>query len=56
MASTARTLFEAKGWAQTTIRGVAREARVSVPTVYAVYAVYESQEGPGRRLQAEDQG
>ncbi|GGP02711.1 TetR/AcrR family transcriptional regulator [Nonomuraea glycinis] len=33
----ARRLFVARGWAATTVRDVAREAGVSVPTVYSVY-------------------
>jgi TetR/AcrR family transcriptional regulator, regulator of cefoperazone and chloramphenicol sensitivity len=37
IAHAARRLFVAHGWAATTVRGVAREAGVSVPTVYAVY-------------------
>ncbi|GAA5074267.1 TetR/AcrR family transcriptional regulator [Nocardia iowensis] len=37
IARAARTLFVAKGWAATTVRDVAREAGVSVPTVYAAY-------------------
>jgi TetR/AcrR family transcriptional regulator, regulator of cefoperazone and chloramphenicol sensitivity len=32
-----RRLFVAQGWAATTVREVAREAGVSVPTVYSVY-------------------
>ncbi|MGW7480785.1 TetR/AcrR family transcriptional regulator [Nonomuraea muscovyensis] len=37
IARAARTLFLARGWAQTTVRDVAREAGVSVPTVYSTY-------------------
>ncbi|MFI9403790.1 TetR/AcrR family transcriptional regulator [Nocardia sp. NPDC052316] len=37
IARAARALFVAKGWAATTVRDVAREAGVSVPTVYAAY-------------------
>ncbi|MET7670513.1 TetR/AcrR family transcriptional regulator [Micromonospora luteifusca] len=37
IASAARRLFLSRGWAATTVRDVAREAGVSVPTVYAVY-------------------
>ncbi|PXX62146.1 TetR family transcriptional regulator [Nocardia tenerifensis] len=37
IASAARRLFVTKGWAATTVRDVAREAGVSVPTVYAAY-------------------
>ncbi|WP_378739142.1 TetR/AcrR family transcriptional regulator [Nocardia brasiliensis] len=37
IARAARTLFVSKGWAATTVRDVAREAGVSVPTVYAAY-------------------
>lgn len=37
IARAARTLFVAKGWAATAVRDVAREAGVSVPTVYAAY-------------------
>ncbi|MEV6062639.1 helix-turn-helix domain-containing protein [Nocardia asteroides] len=37
IALAARRLFVARGWAATTIREVAREAGVSVPTVYAAY-------------------
>ncbi|TXK34014.1 TetR/AcrR family transcriptional regulator [Nonomuraea sp. C10] len=37
IARAARTLFLTRGWAQTTVRDVAREAGVSVPTVYATY-------------------
>ncbi|GAB2515105.1 TetR/AcrR family transcriptional regulator [Nocardia heshunensis] len=37
IADAARRLFLAKGWAATTVREVAREAGVSVPTVYAAY-------------------
>lgn len=37
IAAAARALFLANGWAATTVRDVAREAGVSVPTVYAVY-------------------
>ena len=37
IARTARRLFVARGWAATTVRDVAREAGVSVPTVYSVY-------------------
>jgi AcrR family transcriptional regulator len=37
IARAARTLFVAQGWAVTTVREVAREAGVSVPTVYAAY-------------------
>ncbi|MFI6294761.1 TetR/AcrR family transcriptional regulator [Nonomuraea sp. NPDC050790] len=37
IADAARRLFVSKGWAATTIRDVAREAGVAVPTVYAAY-------------------
>ncbi|MBF9129508.1 TetR/AcrR family transcriptional regulator [Plantactinospora sp. S1510] len=37
IASAARRLFVSQGWAATTVRDVAREAGVSVPTVYATY-------------------
>lgn len=37
IAEAARRLFVARGWAATTVREVAREAGVSVPTVYAAY-------------------
>ncbi|ONI75904.1 TetR family transcriptional regulator [Kribbella sp. ALI-6-A] len=37
IAEAARRLFVARGWAATTVRDVAREAEVSVPTVYAAY-------------------
>jgi AcrR family transcriptional regulator len=37
IARAARRLFVAQGWAATTVREVAREAGVSVPTVYAAY-------------------
>jgi AcrR family transcriptional regulator len=37
IARAARELFLAQGWAATTVRDVAREAGVSVPTVYAAY-------------------
>lgn len=37
IAEAARRLFVKRGWAATTVRDVAREAGVSVPTVYAVY-------------------
>lgn len=37
IAAAARRLFVARGWAATTVRDVAREAGVSVPTVYAAY-------------------
>lgn len=37
IARAARELFVARGWAQTTIREVARRAEVSVPTVYSAY-------------------
>jgi AcrR family transcriptional regulator len=37
IARAARRLFMAQGWAATTVRDVAREAGVSVPTVYSVY-------------------
>lgn len=37
IADAARRLFLAHGWASTTVRDVAREAGVSVPTVYATY-------------------
>ncbi|MFC9689177.1 TetR/AcrR family transcriptional regulator [Kribbella sp. NPDC056951] len=37
IARTARELFVAHGWAATTVRDVAREAGVSVPTIYATY-------------------
>ncbi|MCD0445466.1 TetR/AcrR family transcriptional regulator [Glycomyces sp. A-F 0318] len=37
IAQAARRLFTANGWAATTIREVAEEAGVAVPTVYAAY-------------------
>ncbi|GAA5058149.1 TetR/AcrR family transcriptional regulator [Nocardia callitridis] len=37
IAAAARSLFVSKGWAATTVRDVAAEAGVSVPTVYAAY-------------------
>ncbi|GIG66132.1 TetR/AcrR family transcriptional regulator [Phytomonospora endophytica] len=37
IAEAARRLFVAQGWAATTVRDVAKEAGVSVPTVYSVY-------------------
>ena len=37
IARAARRLFVTRGWAATTVRDVAREAGVSVPTVYAAY-------------------
>ncbi len=37
IANAARRLFVSQGWAATTMRDVAREAGVSVPTVYAAY-------------------
>lgn len=37
IADAARRLFVSHGWAATTVRDVAREAGVSVPTVYAAY-------------------
>lgn len=37
IADAARRLFVSRGWAETTVRDVAREAGVSVPTVYAAY-------------------
>lgn len=37
IAQAARRLFVAQGWAETTVREVAREAGVSVPTVYSAY-------------------
>ncbi|MFJ6672084.1 TetR/AcrR family transcriptional regulator [Actinosynnema sp. NPDC091369] len=37
IARAARRLFVAHGWAATTVRAVAEEAKVSVPTVYAAY-------------------
>ncbi|MET7327144.1 helix-turn-helix domain-containing protein [Nonomuraea sp. NPDC005650] len=37
IARAARRLFVDRGWAATTVRDVAREAGVSVPTVYSVY-------------------
>ncbi|MFC6082160.1 TetR/AcrR family transcriptional regulator [Sphaerisporangium aureirubrum] len=37
IADAARRLFVARGWAATTVRDVAREAGVSVPTIYAAY-------------------
>lgn len=37
IAQAARRLFVDRGWAATTVRDVAREAGVSVPTVYSVY-------------------
>jgi TetR/AcrR family transcriptional regulator, regulator of cefoperazone and chloramphenicol sensitivity len=37
IARAARRLFTTQGWAATTVRDVARDAGVSVPTVYAAY-------------------
>lgn len=37
IAEAARRLFVSQGWAATTVRDVAREAGVAVPTVYAAY-------------------
>lgn len=37
IARAARRLFVTQGWAATTVRAVAEEAKVSVPTVYAAY-------------------
>jgi TetR/AcrR family transcriptional regulator, regulator of cefoperazone and chloramphenicol sensitivity len=37
IAEAARRLFVSQGWTATTVRDVAREAGVSVPTVYAAY-------------------
>ena len=37
IARAARGLFVTRGWAATTVRAVAEEAEVSVPTVYAAY-------------------
>ncbi|MGP3936284.1 TetR/AcrR family transcriptional regulator [Nonomuraea sp. KM88] len=37
IADAARRLFLSQGWAATTVRDVAREAGVAVPTVYAAY-------------------
>lgn len=37
IADAARRLFMSRGWAATTMRDVAREAKVSAPTVYAAY-------------------
>ena len=37
IAAAARRLFVERGWAATTVRDVAREAGVSVPTVYSAY-------------------
>ncbi|WP_431955349.1 TetR/AcrR family transcriptional regulator [Nocardia lijiangensis] len=37
IAGAARRLFVSQGWALTTVRDVAQEAGVSVPTVYAAY-------------------
>jgi AcrR family transcriptional regulator len=37
IAQAAHRLFVARGWAATTVRAVAEEAGVSVPTVYAAY-------------------
>jgi TetR/AcrR family transcriptional regulator, regulator of cefoperazone and chloramphenicol sensitivity len=37
IAGAALRLFRARGWAGTTVRDVAREAGVSVPTVYSAY-------------------
>ncbi|MFI6955290.1 TetR/AcrR family transcriptional regulator [Nocardia sp. NPDC050408] len=37
IAEAARRLFVSQGWTATTVREVAREAGVSVPTVYAAY-------------------
>jgi TetR/AcrR family transcriptional regulator, regulator of cefoperazone and chloramphenicol sensitivity len=37
IAAAARRLFTTRGWGQTTVRDIAREARVSEPTVYKAY-------------------
>lgn len=37
IAGAARELFVSHGWAKTTVREVARQAEVSVPTVYSAY-------------------
>jgi AcrR family transcriptional regulator len=37
IAAVARRLFTARGWGETTVRDIAREARVSEPTVYKAY-------------------
>jgi AcrR family transcriptional regulator len=37
IAAAARRLFTSRGWGQTTVRDIAREARVSEPTVYNAY-------------------
>jgi AcrR family transcriptional regulator len=37
IAAAARRLFTARGWGETTVRDIAREARVSEPTVYNAY-------------------
>jgi AcrR family transcriptional regulator len=37
IAAAARRLFVSRGWAATTVREIAREARVSEPTVYKAY-------------------
>ncbi|MBF6327845.1 TetR/AcrR family transcriptional regulator [Nocardia transvalensis] len=47
IADAARRLFVSRGWSATTVRDVAREAGVSVPTVYAAY---ESKKGLVRAL------
>jgi AcrR family transcriptional regulator len=37
IATAARQLFESRGWGQTTVRDIAKQARVSEPTVYKAY-------------------
>jgi AcrR family transcriptional regulator len=37
IATAARKLFESRGWGQTTVRDIAKQARVSEPTVYKAY-------------------
>ncbi len=37
IAAVARRLFTTRGWGETTVRDIAREARVSEPTVYKAY-------------------
>lgn len=37
IATAARELFESRGWGQTTVRDIAKRARVSEPTIYKAY-------------------
>src|SRR4051812_41629656 len=37
VAEAARRMFAERGWAATTVRDIARDARVSEPTVYSAY-------------------